>query len=199
MHTKSTWRAAVVLFMSINLTGCLVANNPVTTARHAEPNAVGIWTCTNDTNNAKFPMRLTISEDKDGLYKVEQSEYTQDGKARIESMKVFLSRGPHHNYVNMLYQAPPPADKPDAKPPTQYMIYEYEVAPDSLTVRAMGYPELAAAIQSTKLHGKAWETTWGVNAEITDESPQLLEFLESDAGQKVFTNEHLLTFARAKK
>lgn len=200
---RITLHAALLLVLSFTLTGCLVAENPVSTARHAEPTAVGEWICTSDRDNAAHPMQLAICEDKDGMYNVVRTEFTQEGKPRTESLTVCLSRGPKHTYANMLYLTPidngKSGDKTigaDTKFQTQYMIYQYEVAPGQLTARAMGYAELAAAIQSGKLHGKAWETTWGVNAVITDASPELLAFLETDEGQRLFTN--TLTFKSRK-
>lgn len=189
-------KAAAFLAVTLSLAGCLTTEHPLSTSKHEDPAVLGHWVEVKQPGGAE-PMVLDISAAKDGMYVVDKTEVAQGSPPRKDPLSVFLTKGQKHTYANMLYQAP--IENPETKAKsfqTRYLLYRYSIKNEQLEITSLGYDELDAAVKAGKLHGKTWATTWGVNAVISDKSPELLEFFESPAGESVFTEKIL--FARKK-
>lgn len=79
--------------------------------------------------------------------------------------------------------------KKSCKNQSYYWFCKCDVSRDGvLTVWHSNYELLKQAIVNKKLKGKSWETTWGENLNIEDSSQNILTYLRSNEGDKVFSS-----------
>ena len=145
----------------------------------ADARLAGVWHG-NVQGNDEYLHIFNLVDGK-SLKLIRVTHINTGGIENHEILEMFPTESGKHHYLNIKFNCPDA--KTDAKPNVTkegWVFARYDITPaGELDVSLIGYDCLKAAIDKNLLHGNAWETTWGSNAQVSDNSKELLEFVDS--------------------
>jgi hypothetical protein len=176
---KKTLAFALIIVLSALTAGCFSSDNPLSAEGAAVPDRAlaGLWSIEFEQGDITY-FDIKIPDARHMRLMQSKKLPFEKGKGDYQEFVIFptLFKGQRFMNVEMLLPSRNPDDRKNLR--KAYWFYKYELtSPDELMVWSPAYEALEEAVKKGALRGKAWETTWASNVDLTDESPRILDWL----------------------
>ena len=167
------------------VSACYQSDLPISPpdSANSDDRLLGVWHGSIEGNDIYLHI---IHMEKPWLRLIRIVHVNHGGISENSELDMFPSVVGKDRFVNIKF--PKTSDTKDEKGPPKdaYWFYKYEISSKGvMTVSVIDYPAIKECIDAGRLAGKAWESTWSTNVNITDSSERIRSFLV-EPGEKQF-------------
>jgi len=184
--SRKSWflKESLLVLLTLCLSACDQSQVPLKTpvAADADDRLVGVWHSKIQDNDVYLHI---IPMEKPWLRLIRVTHINHGGISENDQVDFFPSAIGTRRFVNLKFRKAMAIKDDHAVPQDAYWFFKYDIAPNgAMTVWTLDYASVQAAVNTGKLAGKAWETTWDSNVDLTDNADHIVSFLNTLCGKQ---------------